>query len=118
MVLSNKLILNYTKTYAVIFKSPNKKIINPDDYLLELGNRELKTIPCTIFLGITLDNNLIFKSHIVEICRKLNFILFLMRRVRPYLDITSMIAIYYTFFYPHLIYGVEIYGNAANCHLN
>ena len=41
-----------------------------------------------------------------------------MRSVRPYLDITTIINIYYTFFIPILIYGVEFYGHAANCHLN
>ena len=87
----------------MIFKSPNKKVINPDDYILELGDRKPETIPCTKFLGINLDNNLIFKSNFVEVNRKLNFILFLMRSVRPYLDIPSMINNYYTLFYPHLI---------------
>ena len=68
--LSNKQMSNYTKTFQVIFKSPNMKIINPDDYIFELGDRQLETTPCTKFLGINLDNNLIFKSHIVEVCRK------------------------------------------------
>ena len=30
-----------------------------------------------------------------------------MRSIRPYLDIPSMINIYNTFFYPHLIYGID-----------
>ena len=54
--LSNKLILNYTKTFHMILKSPNKKITSPNDYILELGNRQLETIPCKKFLGINLDN--------------------------------------------------------------
>ena len=29
-----------------------------------------------------------------------------------------MISLYYAYFYPHLIYGIEFYGHAANCHLN
>ena len=41
-----------------------------------------------------------------------------MRSIRLYIDIHTMINIYYTFFYPHLIYGVEFYGHAANCYLN
>ena len=41
-----------------------------------------------------------------------------MRSVRPYFDIPTMINLYYTFFYPHLIYSIEFYGHAANCHLN
>ena len=38
--------------------------------------------------------------------------------VRSYLDIPTMMNLYYTFFDPHLIYGIEFYGHAANCHLN
>ena len=41
-----------------------------------------------------------------------------MRCISPYLDDDTMINIYYTFFYPHLIYGIEFYGHAAKCHLN
>ena len=41
-----------------------------------------------------------------------------MRSIRLYLDILTMINIYYTFFNPHLIYGDEFYGQAANCHSN
>ena len=29
-----------------------------------------------------------------------------------------MVSLYYAYFYPHLIYGIEFYGHAANCHLN
>mgnify|MGYP001804097549 FL=1 len=41
-----------------------------------------------------------------------------MRCARPYLDQKTMISLYYAFFYPHLIYGIEFYGHAADCHLN
>lgn len=116
--LSNKLILNYTKTFQVIFKSQNKQILDPEQYQLKLGNQVLETKNSTKFLGIHLDESIIFKTHILEVCRKLNYILFLMRSVRPYFDVPTMINLYYTFFYPHLIYGIEFYGHAANCHLN
>ena len=99
-------------------RSSNKKITNLDDYELELGNQKLEIKPCTKFLGIQLDSNIIFKTHILDVCRKLNYILFLMRSIRPYLDIPTMINIYYTFFYPNLIYAVEFFGHAANYHLN
>ena len=41
-----------------------------------------------------------------------------MRCIRPYLDDDTMINIYYTFFYPHLFYGIEFNGHAAKSHLN
>ena len=102
--LAHKLILNYTKTFQVIFKSPQKKITNlADSYELELRNQKLEIKPCTKFLGIQLDSNIIFQYHILDVCRKLNYILFLMRSIRPYLHIPTMINIYYKFFYPLLI---------------
>ena len=112
------MILNYTKTFQVIFKSQNKQIVDPEQYQIKLGNQVLETKNSTKFLSIHLDESIIFKTHILEVCRKLNYILFLMRSVRPYFDIPTMINLYYTFFYPHSIYGIEFYGHAANCHLN
>ena len=41
-----------------------------------------------------------------------------MRCARLYLDQNTMISLYYAVFYPHLIYGIEFYGHAADCHLN
>ena len=70
--LANKLILNYAKTCPLVFKSPNKKIANLENYELELGNQKLEIKPCTKFLGIQLDSKIIFKFHILEVCSKLN----------------------------------------------
>ena len=61
--LANKSVLNYTKTFQVIFKSPNKKkIASLDNYELELGNQKLEIKQCTKFLWIQLDSKIIFKE--------------------------------------------------------
>ena len=88
------------------------------DYILEMGNTELVSMPSTKFLGIVLDDAINFKCHISELCRKLNFALLLLRCARPFLDEKTMVSLYYAYFYPHLIYGIEFYGHAANCHLH
>lgn len=41
-----------------------------------------------------------------------------MRSVRRYLDKNIMIDLYYTFFYTHLIYGIEFWGHAGKDELN
>ena len=41
-----------------------------------------------------------------------------MRSIRQFLDVPTMTNLYYTFFYPHLIYGIEFWGHAAQCDLN
>ena len=40
-----------------------------------------------------------------------------MRALRQYVDQKTMIDIYYTFFYPHLIYGVDFWGQTADTNL-
>jgi len=41
-----------------------------------------------------------------------------MRYVRKYFKTKTMIDIYYTFFYPHLIYGLEFWGHAGTSELD
>ena len=42
----------------------------------------------------------------------------MMRAVRPYLDRKTSIELYYSFCYPHLIYGIEFWGHASKGDLN
>ena len=110
LCLANRLILKCTKTFQILFKTQNKLVPNPGNFILEMGKNQLVSKPSTKFLGIYLDNAIKFKCHISELCQKLNFILLLVRCARPYLDQNTMISLYYAFFYPHLIYGIEFYG--------
>ena len=108
--IANKLIINYDKTIQVIFRAPNKRL-DFNDFSLNLNNIPLQIKPDTKFLGITLDASITFSKHIAELCRKLNLCLFMMRAIAPYLDQKALTDIYYTFFYPHLLYGLEFWGH-------
>ena len=110
--LANKLVLNCTKTFQIIFKAPSKKI-RLQDYTVNLTTYTLETKSYTKFLGIILDSNITFEQHIIQLCKKLKLILTMMRAVRPYFDQKTMIDLYYAFFYPHLIYGIEFWGHAT-----
>ena len=115
--LANKLILNSDKTLQVIFKAPNKKI-NTCEYELKINNSPLAFLDNTTFLGVVLDSNINFKKHISAVCSKLHLCLLIMRSVRRYLDDKMLTDFYYTFFYPHLIYGLEFWGHAGKTELN
>ena len=39
--LENRLILNYTKTFQILFKTQNKLVPNPENFILEMGNSQL-----------------------------------------------------------------------------
>lgn len=115
--LSNRLILNNSKTFQVIFKNPSK-ISQSQNLCLSLNNSQLQIKDSAQFLGITLDNNLTFSKHIQGLVRKLNYILLVLRFIRPYVDETTMINLYYSFFYSRLIYGIEFWGHGNKTDLN
>ena len=39
-------------------------------------------------------------------------------KARRYLNRRSLLNLYHSFVYPYLIYSVEVWGNAAQCHIN
>lgn len=115
--LANKLILNSQKTLLIHFKNPQKPLLD------SLGSFYINKIPISIqnftqFLGITLDENISFNNHIMKLTNKLQCVLLMMRHVRRYFDIKTMIDLYYTFFYPHLIYGIEFWGHTSSRELD
>ena len=114
--LSNRLVINYSKTFQVLFKAPNKSI-TMNDYSLKMDNTRLDIKSSTKFLGIELDTNITFKEHLKNLHKKLNLCILMMRAIRPFLDRKTMINIYYSYFYPHLIYGIEFWGHSAETNL-
>lgn len=110
--LKNRLVLNSDKTFQVIFKNPQKSL-DISDYELTMRNKLLSVKPTAKFLGVVLDENLSFKYHFQHLIKKLQYALLLMRYAGQYLDRETMINFYYSFFYPHIIYGIEFWGYAG-----
>ena len=81
---SNRLFSNFTKAFQILFKTPNKTVPYPEDYILEMENPGLISMLSTKFPGIVPDDAIIFKCHISELCRNWNFALLLLRCVRPF----------------------------------
>ena len=102
-------IVNYSKKCQVIFKNHQIKINESDFTVLNL-----EILSETKFLGIILDKHLNFVIHINSIIRKFNVLLMMMRYLRKFLNQKTMVNLYYSFIYPHLIYGVEFWGHAPD----
>ena len=64
----NKLSLNLQKTSAMLFL-PKQSINNNTNLNLKIDNEPLPIVTQTKFLGITIDNQLIWKEHINNILR-------------------------------------------------
>ena len=62
------------------------------------------------FLGVLLDETLSWRSHLIELSRKLARSVGIFYKLRHYVPLDTLISIYYALFYPFLAYGIVVWG--------
>ena len=115
--LANKLKLNVDKTCCMLFKSKNKNIVE-NDVNIFINNSKIPVVHSTKFLGVIIDDKLIWKNHIDGICSKISKAIGVINRVKHILPLNILVQLYYTMIFPHLTYCNIIWGNCAISHLN
>ena len=65
------------------------------------------------FLGIIIDSNLAFSSHYQNICYKTSRSSSVLSKLAYYVPQPILRKLYRTMIYPHLNYGIEIWGNSC-----
>ena len=97
----NKLSLNVSKTYYMIFVPRNKCIDGTD---LRIIDTSIQRVYVTKFLWVLIDSKLNWKKHIGYICKKIAKCIWILLKARKKLHRSSLISLYYSFAYPYLIY--------------
>ena len=110
----NRLALNISKTNFVIFAAKNKAIKN---VTLLLNKMAIQQVEYVKYLGVLIDSRLTFTHHVNSVSKKMSRMVGLMYRIRKCVNNKTMFLIYYSLIYPHLLYGVPIWGNANDTHL-
>ena len=105
---ANKLALNIEKTNFVVFHSPGKKVT--DHIILKFGRKKITHANHVKFLGVLLDETLSWRSHLIELSRKLARSVGIFYKLRHYVPLDTLISIYYALFYPFLTYGIVVWG--------
>jgi len=109
---ANKLSLNINKTCYSVF-SRNKLSATDTELNLYIGNQKIaKTMNCK-YLGIFIDENLNWKIHIDYIYKKLIKFTGIFYKIRDVVPAVCLKKLYFAFIYPHILYGIEVYGTAS-----
>ena len=111
---SNGLGINLEKTHYMVF---HRARIKTKSSKISIRDNKISRVFSTIFLGIIIDDQLKWLEHIQYIKNKVSKSVGILCKVQKYLDQQTLHNLYYTFEYPYLIYGVEIWGNACNVFL-
>ena len=108
---ANSLTLNLSKTVSMLFK--NKKssgtITN-----IRIDQTKIPLVHETKFLGIWLDERLMWVAHLNKLSIKIKRNIHLLRNHRNVLDCHTLKLIYLTQIKSHINYGLVLWGSMAN----
>jgi hypothetical protein len=112
---ANKLSLNANKTKYMVFHTVNKKI---EHLNLKIDNKSIELVNDFNFLGILVDSNLNWKSHINFINSKLLKTMGIMNKLKMILPQNILKDIYNSLIMSHINYGILSWGYANITSLN
>jgi len=112
---SNQLSLNTNKTHYVLF---SLKKASTTGLHIHLAGTVIEGKEHVKFLGIIVDEKLSWKYHIDYVKTRLISALFAMRRLKNIASATNLLTLYYSFFYPHIDYGLILWGGAPKANIN
>ena len=94
----NYLTINATKTQAMIVGKSNY------NYELTLKSNNILTLDELKLLGVTIDNNLTFSSHIKLVLSKIHAKIAALRRIRNFIDSDTAVKLHKSYILPHFDY--------------
>ena len=106
---ANKLSLNIDKTHFMLFS--NTLQILPDK--VRIDNIELSQVVCTKFLGLYIDSDLSWKSHILYLSKILSRNTGILNKLKSFFPSHTLLSVYSTLITPYLNYGILVWGNAS-----
>ena len=112
----NKLSLNISKTHFIFFKG--RKRLNEESLSLKIDGNCLNRVSETKFLGVIIDENISWKSHIYNISKKISRGIGILKKARKYLNRNVLCNLYYTFLYPYFTYCIHVWGNACQSYIS
>lgn len=106
---ANKLSLNIDKSNFVIFHPPQRKL--PFRVTFSLNGINLNQEFSIKYLGIIIDSNLSWKSHVSHIAKKIKRNIGIFSKLHYYVNLDILVKLYYALMYPFLTYGLISWGN-------
>ena len=109
---ANKISLNQGKTEILLFKSSQKSITKTLNF--RMSGQKVALSNATKYLGVIIDENLTFKSHITQLALKLGHANGILSKIRHYVSPETLLSIYHAMFSSHLTYASQIWFNSEN----
>lgn len=106
----NRLIINSAKTVAMQFY--NRRCTN--DMQILVNGATINFQESTKVLGVMVDANMGWKSHIEYVCGRLKSCFFVLLQLKQFLDLSTLKNIYYALAYSVISYNIGLWGAATS----
>jgi hypothetical protein len=107
---NNELSLNIEKTNFLLFHSQGQNIAHLD-FTIKINNEQISQQNNLKFLGIDLDSNMNWKSHLNKKASQIARVNGVLCRLKHQLPPHILKIIYETLILPHITYGITAWGN-------
>ena len=113
---SNKLSLNVLKTHYMVF-TPRNELINDSD--VKIHNVPMQRVYATKFLGVQIEGQLTWKTHIEYTCKKLSKCVGILckskeKQEKKYINLLS--SAYTTHLHTLILFTATMYGETITHH--
>ena len=88
----------------------------PDNFQIILNNYNLNGVNSTKFLGIYIDSNMKWSSHINNVVKKSYYVIYIIKKLVKILNCQQVLAAYYALVESVLTYGIVGWGGVYKCH--
>jgi hypothetical protein len=110
-IKANKLTLNFDKKNFMKFCTTNKNCVNLSIWYVDKTIEEVET---SKFLGLQVDNNLNWKTHIQYTIPKLSSACFAMRNITSLMKTETLKLVYFAYFHSITSYGIIFWENSTD----
>ena len=91
---ANKVTLNLTKTEFLVITSRQRRVYSSDNPSLTIHNFPIEQVSSTKSLGVHIDENLSWNTHIEGVCKKISSALGLIKRIRNFVPLHTLLNIF------------------------
>ena len=94
----------------MVFKTP-RKLIDTSNISIQISDENISQTKASKFLGIIIDENLTWKTHMNDIARKVAKNIGIINKVKTIFSERMLLMLYFTMIYPYLSYGNIVWGS-------
>lgn len=107
-----EMVLNIAKTSTILFKTRQSTIEAPADIILD--TTQLNLAKCTKFLGIHINENLNWETHIDSLSIKLNKTCYAIRVISKYANLSTLKTLFFANFESVARFGILFWGSSQH----